>query len=281
MIDYSELALQIENGLNALTNDFNFSISAQIGDFKYQPKQGKIRQNNAPIVNGVMVIEPSDISPIKGFDSYEITSSIVLVVYKHYADEIYNIVLRYVTENKGNAFELTDDNGNTFACVVNFDMPTMNNLGQKPGVGNSVDIQVFAYYQLISDGVISNSCIIEIDGEKMLYLSAGIGNASEMYPANVGNDEFSLSTKTLQALSIAVKIPYRNTPKTVELVRDIMTGTLNKKYMLTYYDGLAFTKDKPFTAKITTQNMNISLQPQKIPAIDITATKVLGDINNE
>lgn len=272
MIDYSELARMIQDGLQSLTNDFTFAISAQVGDFRYQPKQGKIRVKNKPIINGVMVIEPSDISPIKGFDSYEVVSSLVLTVYKEYASEIYDLLLGYVTENKGTAFELGD-----FACVVNFDMPTINNLGQKPGVGNSVDIQVFAYYQLISDGVISNSCIIEIDGEKMLYLSAGIGNASQLYPANIGNTEFSLSTKTLQALSLAVKIPYRNTPKTVELVRDIMAGALDKSYTLTYYDGLAFTEDEPFTVQITTQNMNISLQPQKIPAIDITATQILGD----
>lgn len=269
-LNFQKLAQMWEEGLNALTNRYNFNIKSQTNNYAYQPKQGKIYHPNSPIISGTLVASGGSVLPIPDYDNYDIMANLSLICPEPFANDIFNILSEYIQDNKGTAFQLDD-----YAAVINFDTPTAGNLAMRAGAGTSVEIQTLVYYQFIANGLISNSAVIQIDGEKIVYLEASLGNKSTLYPANVGNNEFSKATRTEQQIGIRFVMPYRNTAKTVEIVRDLLNGALDKTYTLTYYDGIAYTQDLPFTAKFCTQDINMSLIPQKIPSIEIIVQQAL------
>lgn len=264
-INYAELALNIQEALNSLQTNYNFQIATQVGSYLYQPLKGRVYQANLPIISGVLVTEPSNLVPINQYNNYEVTCNLSIIVPKPYSKDIYELVTQYVLTNKGTSFTL--DN---YTVTVNFDMPTMGSLAIRAGAGDSLEIQAFVYYRLVSDGVISNDCIISIDGEEMIYFWAGVVNNVSLVTSNVNNNEFGTSYPESQVLAFSVKLPYRNTPKTIELVQEIFNKELTATHTLSYYDGLAFTEESPYTALFTAQNMQLNLEPQKIPVINIT-----------
>ncbi len=267
MIDYARLSAMITEKLNELSDKVQFNIGVQVGKYAYQPLRDNIREKEFPIISGTLVAQPTGMTAIKDFENYDVMALLTFTVPKSYIDEVYSTVIEYITENKGNAFTLDD-----YAVVSNFDFPSVSDLSIRPGAGSSVEIQFFCYYTLIKDGVISNSCVIKIDGEEMTYLSGSIGVAAELEAGNVKNGDYAKNTKTMQSLALFFDIPYRNTEKTVEIVKDVLSGSLDKTYAFQYYDGVAYTKEYPFETTITTKDINISFEPKKIPRITVTAT---------
>lgn len=276
MINYKQLTEYIQDGIQAAvtptggTAPYNITVNTQVGEYKYQPVQGKIRTQNAIEVTGNLLFRPSDTVPIHGLSMYTLTSHLEFVVPVQIAQDLCTSLQKYIDETVGTATAFTDTDGNKYAATLGFDTPVMSSRQIYPGVGNGVLLSCFIYFQLIKDGVISNQCVITIDGEPMLYLSAGIANTSQAFPANVGNNEYATSTKTMQTLALSIKIPYINTNIVKTLMREVFDGSLSATHTLTYSDGVAYLSTAPYTATINTSNMNISLAPNTVPSIDIS-----------
>lgn len=266
-IEYGAFARTIENALNEAQDKFNFSLAVQEGAYRYQPEQGRVYHPNKPIISGTLVTQPSALVPIRGYDNYELTCNLSILAPKPFAQEIYELLVAYVTEFKGTSF-----NVGHYTARLNFDMPTAGNPAIRSGAGDSLEIQTFVYGILIGNGVVGNDIRIALDGEPLYFFTLGLGNTAGLDSANIGNGEFVKSVKESQTFGMNIKVPYTNTPKIKELVGDMLNGNLDKTFDLTYSDGVAATEEAPFGTVITASNVNLSAEPGGMVILDIQFT---------
>ena len=274
------LALFFENLLNSSpTNNgrFDFNINAQLGEYKYQPRQGKIHVKNAPIINGTLIARPTEYVPIYQYDVFEHNSVLTFVVEEPFANDVYDIVDAVSYKLVGTTETIGD-----VKVQFNFDRPTMGAMESRPGVGSSVEIKLFMRALIHDTSVSSNSIRIWLKDttvsnswEELLVLQGAVANTSTLETANVKNDEFATSIKTMQSIVFNGKFAYRDTPILKRLVRDIFEGSIEKTYLFRYSDGVAFTGTNSDFAKFDVLSSQITLSFAKgaIASIDVNMTK--------
>lgn len=263
---YTEFSDRIAGLLEGINPDLDFEVSPQIGEFKYQPKQGKIHRPNNPIISGVLIARSDDLVPIEGYDVFTFTSLLNLTVYKELVQEVFNDISEFVSNYNGKTLAYNEEQD----LLLTFDTPTVSNLDQKAAAGTSAEIRLYITAVLYGSGVMGNdiSTFITHNGkaEKLDVLQGAWQLAKTNDSDNVGNDEYVRNVPTSQNLTLTLKVAYRKTPVLKQIVKDIHSGALKKEYTITYYDSAI---DESFTHVMTLTQGTLSFTPGVVSALDL------------
>lgn len=232
MIDTLNLAQAIADGLNALTDRFNFIVSLNEGKYRSTSLPCG-RSENLQKINGILLLNQGDILPLKGLNNYYLPAALSLLVPKTCLQEVFAIVRQYVQENVGTAVNFGD-----YTAIVGFDMPSAGVLSPVGGASWSVPIHTNVYFNLFKNGISSNSAKISVDGEEMIYYNLNVTRTREGSRNNITNSEEMKTQIERQQLSFAFTIPYHDTPVIKKLMKDAFQGSIPQTYGLKYYDPI-------------------------------------------
>lgn len=234
MVQLSEIAQLIENGLNdpTLQSKYQFVIAANNGDVKVarQTSQTTLPKH---IINGVVVPMSEVITPLKGLDMFNMSVGVRVIVQRNKANEILDIIQSFIYKNVGGEVTIGD-----YAAITRFDMPYMTGIEKTGTLGEAVTIYTTGTFLFIKDGVLDNQCNFYIDGEKMLVLSASLPREKILQTDAIEQEQEMTSVVNQQGLQFNLEIPYKKTPVTQQIMREILTGKIGAFHTLTYDDGI-------------------------------------------
>lgn len=229
MIDLQKLAQSISDGLNALSEDFNFVIGINAKD--YSPTVPPKRGNPVRVVNGLMISQQAVITPAKNLNNYFLPITFGFDVREQDLDKVQSVLMQYIRNIVGTIIEIDG-----WFAIVNYDLPTVGAIDVEGGVGSYAPIVTTAYYNVFQGNVASNNCKLLINGEEMVYYKMDVARSRFGEEDNEQNSEETYLWVQRQKISFALSIPYRDTPVCKEIVKDAFSGTVDKKYTVTYSD---------------------------------------------
>lgn len=274
-----KVAAFIQDYLEAKDTSKEYNIIPQIGDYKYQPKQGRIRKKQKPDVTGTMISRASDLVPIKGYNLFNLNALLTLIVPTSMIPSVYDAVCKFVVDYTGEPVDFGyDDTSTTPATHVPFMVeftctaPIIGERQQREGAGDSATVQLFLTIVAYGNAVLGNDIVLKIDGETIDVLQAA-AQISKSYDANnVGNAEKVQSYPTAQTLIINAKVAYRKSDVLKSLVKELFNGEVEATHNVYYADGAAFIEndqnDPPFEGAFTIEVVN-NFAPGVISSLDI------------
>lgn len=242
MLTNTTVADYLTEQLNAIgeAKQFRFKIYADAANFV-----------NSMTVQGVLVDVESSGLPVEGFTSrtytYAISFQVIDLKLGTRTKEFNDVVTQALTTLQGKAVTL--DNGQ---AVFTFDTPTTRGVGNEPGAGVVVYTGLRFKVLYTENATTTSNKVWLLDGMKMPYLEEAI----ELDKQGATNSIFGL--KASQSLPIKQTKFYRFTlpfdnasPICAQLQRDMLEGDMTKTYTLSYYDGVSFTEDAPYTTTVS------------------------------
>ena len=279
----SWLAKKLSDGLDALDNSRDYEILPQVGDYKYQPKQGKIRRKQKPIITGTLISRQDELVPINGYELFTVTALMTLVVRMSDVGDVLDYVSQFVMSENGKTVTYTDivddpnvagDQSHSYDVQYVLSTPTVVNLDQRQGAGTSAEIRLFITTVVSEEAIygskINLSVLVEGTTYERLQVLQGALQVVKTYRSNnVGNDEWVNNVPTSQSITITAKVAYRKTTKLTGIVGDILSGNLDKKYQIAYSDGAAYQESSPWIMNMTIGQGTVSWAPGEMGAIDL------------
>lgn len=246
MIELKDLALQIENGLNALGTDV-FKIFADVGEFQnyYRPENSN---DIYKYVNGILEVLSPSILPIKNLQVLTWSTRITFVLDADALDkdddgnfievtQIRSVLQKYMTQNNGVPFVYTDSESITFEMTPNFSGVTVGVISQLSPLGNALPIYLDLSYIMVESGINSNSVEILLNGENLYFELASLTRVRTADSNMFGNDTSTKQLTMANGISIGLNLPLLNTVQGLNLEQDILAGRNNIAQLVQYKRG--------------------------------------------
>ena len=280
---YRLIAETLEAKLEEDLTSYNFEIAVKVGSVQYQPKQGKIRAKNKPLINGVIIARPTELVPVKDYDSYELDCVFNLAVSPTIANSVFEEVLSIAKAYSGEILEIRDDQEVlTTSVLLTFNTPYMNAPDIKPGAGTTVDIKTAISALVFGNAVASNNIHFEIcvdpsaatpTYERLTVLTGAVSKVSTQELQNVTNDEQAVAINLSQTVTANASVIYQNTTALKQIVTDMFSGGLDKTYKMKYYDGVAILSTSPIIFDVLTSQVSLNFAAGTIATIEFNITR--------
>lgn len=274
MIEIKSIASLLKTGLNTIATAYfatnttaqkvSFEVYATEGDYKRATLD---RRTVVPTINAVLISMPGAITPLQGLNNFFMSLDLTLISPVANKDDVANILMEYMKSTAGATGTL-----DTYAYVINFSILDIEEAGQRPGIGHSVPMHTMVYFQFILNGVLSNNCVITINGETMIPLDYSIARVRIPETNNIANDKEMRAAVSGQGFQLNLNIPYLKTTVTSELIRDILGGVpllgggdLGKSYTVGYTDEV-YSISRTMVLKDAT----VSFQAGKVGVISLS-----------
>lgn len=143
-------------------------------------------------------------------------------------------------------------------------------------VGMHLNLQVNVSIQYTENNILSGEKHWLLNDSEIKYMSESILIEKDGRINKIQDSDFTQTLITGQTKYYNFEIPY-NTQNEVctTLQRDMLVGDLDKRYKLTYYDGVSFTKENPFSTTVSIfRNANSKSSKPKASFFNITFTDV-------
>lgn len=281
------LAGKVSDLLNAIDIKHTYDVQPQVGDYQYQPIQGKIRRKQPVIFSGTLISRQNELVPYEGYELFSVTSLLTFIVPKKYIPTVFGAVSKFVSDNNGSTVTYTVAQADLTekSYDVQFDLytPTVANLEQRQGAGTSAEIRLFVATTVAAEAVFGNAINLSINytkdvtvggnqttqsfTERLLVLQGAMQTVKTYDADNVSNEEYVRSVPTSQTMTITAKVAYRKTDMLQDIVRNVMKGDLDKVYNVSYSDGAAVPGKMTFD--VTIGQATVSFAPGEITALDL------------
>ena len=277
MIDLSGLATTLETQLNAIAarDNVGFTFDIKYAANKVGAQALKIYAPQAQIITGELDPMPSSVIPLQGLDIFYATHNLNILAPRDQLEQVLAIVQEFVEKNTGEDFTVGEYAGRAIYQMPNVSAP-YDNISMK--FGNAVTLQ--ADYLFVKNGVFSNSIIIELDGEKMFALNWSVRNDKTPSSNNIVNNPILTVQAQTQSVQYTWGMYYTNTPIIAELVKEIHGDKpLGQTHTLTWYDGVAYTRESPKTSTVVLVTGICSGSAGDIPQLEVHFTNAtqVGD----
>lgn len=244
MISVEQMATIIQNQLNEVSADlpFDFLIHASMGDY-LAAEGGSQKQLPKPLINGVVQALPSSIIPLQAVKSYVATQMLTIIAPtqpnapENGIAQVLNAVQGFVESQAGFTGSMTDDDGLNYSYIFAPQLPQVGQLSDDIGFWY-IPITVSLTWQFIAGGVTSNQIEITVDDENVILLEGGFSRTRICETNNKSNSEELTSTATQQGLTLRIVVPFIRSGLGAKLVSDMLIGSLDLIYTVTYDDGL-------------------------------------------
>lgn len=267
----SQIAKIIEDGLNALTTNYEFVIQYTVGDFQV-PKPSTPRSKNLPIINGILTQVPGDIDAVANLKSYRLSAILTLVPNIAQAETCRACLEKIAVDMTGGAVSLTSEDGTSYAGIAYIGTPNVGGIVQGGEDGREVPITTTVVYQLIAQGVVSSDVHFKLDGEELLAIQSAVGRANLLQSDAVANYEEMLSTDNSSACNFTFLLPYRKTPVIARIVDEIMRHQFGTVHILEYVDDyLSSTIDNAYYGyAVILKDGSLNVEAGKVVSISVT-----------
>lgn len=283
LLIYQIIAETLEAKLETVLSTYNFEIAVQIGDVKYQPRQGKIRKANKPIINGILIARPTELVPVKDYDSYELDCILSIAPSAPVSKAAFDSLLYIAKDNSGEIIEIRDENEVlTTGILLTFNTPYMVPTDIKSGAGVSPEIRLAISALVYGKAVVSNQIHFEIcvdpsavtpTYERLQILTGAVSNVATQELQNVANNEQATAIKTSQTVSSNLRVIYQDTAALKQIVSDIFNAPLDKTYKMRYYDDVAILSTSPVVFDILASQISLNLAAGTIATLDFNLTR--------
>lgn len=290
------LANQIADDLAEIDGTRDYKIAPQLGGYKFQAKQGKIRHPQKPPFSGVLISRPDNLVPIHGYELFTISSMLKLTVPIGDEPGVLNALGQWVINNNGLTVSFRDieddpntngEQGHVYDVQYSLSFPNVQNVTQRQGgPGTSSEITLLITTEVSHEAVRGNDVKVGIvyteNGTEKTEFFQVLQSAWQVIKSydndNAGNDEYVTSSPTSQTLTLTLKVAYRKTTKLMEIMNDILDGDLQKAYVVSYSDGAAVQHETPKKITMTLGQGTQSNAPGVLAALDLVFYKkvVLG-----
>lgn len=243
MISNLKVAKILEDNLNEIgkSKECEFRIFAGTGKYKASDER----------IQGVLNVNEGEIKPVEGYVNILYKASLEFPLSSMYGnsfvDDVNGILLDLTSTLNGKEQAL-DSGRATFV----FSSPSIGNLQTRPVVGESVILSLNFTINYTENGVSAKQKVWLLDGVVLPYLNESVDLEKTGEVKNVFGDKSTQSLPTKQTKYFGFTLPYKtDNAACVQLQKDILSGDMQKIYTLSYYDGVAYTENEPFTAKVT------------------------------
>lgn len=255
MVTTSQLANELQNRLNNFAGtlngrDYKFIIRTNAGDYEHSTG-GTQKKLATLLINGLLIEQTSTPIPLKGLDSVLLMQTLNILIpcdmtgdKQNRIEYAMNALNAFVSDVAGNAGNLSDSKKNKYAYVLSVSTPYVGQEALESEIGYCVPVSLQVSWQLIKDGVLANNVTMKMKAKGsaanptvVVLMDGAIVRTRTGDSSNVDGSEEMKTEVTQQGLTIKVIMPYKRGDVSAMLVRDMLTGALQRVYELSYDDG--------------------------------------------
>ena len=261
MITNEQMAGELTTRLNTYAGNvngrpFDFLIHSNEGNFRAFASDGTQRSRSTILINGVLGEQISTPLPLQGLGSTLITQTLMFIIpidkslqtgRADYAIQAINAFVQDVAGLSGTLQDGADgdDNRNTYAYVLSVSTPYVGQEENFVELGRAVPVTCQVTWQFILNGVVANNIklTLKLSGSNdtpmpIILLDGAITRTRVGDAVNVDGSSEMQTAITQQGLLWRIVTPYkRGTNASSQLYSDMLNGTLETKYTLTYDDN--------------------------------------------
>lgn len=284
MVTTSQLANELQNKLNKFAGtlngrDYKFIIRTNVGDYEHSTG-GTQKKLATLLINGLLIEQTSTPIPLKGLDSVLLMQTLNILIpcdmtgdKQNRIEYAMNALNAFVSDVAGNAGNLTDDSGNSYAYVLSVSTPYVGQETIESEIGYCVPVSLQVSWQLIKDGVLANNVVIKMGVKTattpVVLMDGAIVRTRTGDASNVDNAEELKTQITQQGLTLKVIMPYKRGDVSEVLFKDMLHGTLSQTYAVSYSDVIN-SQGLTITWKMVAREITASLTSGK--GITVSAT---------
>ncbi len=264
MLNNQEVCNFLNNALNSVLNteSYKFNIYSEMGDSKDDKS-----------IQGVLTCQAPQLMPVKDVVVGHYVYNIELSVPSSKTNKNLIIVEKQLNEvaKKWNGAEVDFEQGKG---TLQFTLTNTGSFDTKSLVGGFIPLKFTLSVTYTEDVVTSVSKHWLLDGVEIPYLSEDVMLEKDGITKSVQGKNYKETLLVGQTKFYHFRIPYKKGVATT-LQKDILKGDLEKTYQLEFYDGVSFTKDDPFKARVSIyRNANTGSQKPKESVFDIIFSDV-------
>lgn len=266
----SQIAKNIEDGLNALQTKYQFVIQYTVGDFQV-PQPSTPRVKSKPIINGILTQVPGDIDAVANLKSYRLSAILTLIPNVAQAEECRACLENLAVNLTGSAVALIGSDNTHYAGIAYIGTPNVGGIVQGGEDGREVPITTTVSYQLIAEGVVSSDVHFSLDGEELLAIQSSVGRANLLQTDAIANYAEMLSTDNSSACNFTFLLPYRKTMVIAKIVDEILRHNFGAVHYLEYVDEyLSETLSERYSYAVILKDGSLNAEAGKVVSISVT-----------
>ena len=228
--------------------DFRFLVHCDECDLQAKTEKTQ-RQLPTILVNGVLIEQSSTPVPLEGLDCVLLMQTLQVLVpcdeqrVSGRAEYALTALNAFVADVAGNVGILTDENGKSYSYVLSVSTPFVGTENYFGDVGAAIPVSLQISWHFILDGVLANNVKMKlgVKGSTTQYsvvlMDGAIVRTRTGDSTNVEGSEEMKTEITQQGLTIKVIMPYKRNDVSEVLYADMLRGSLERIYTLSYDDS--------------------------------------------
>lgn len=242
MLELTEVAKWLTDKLNdkGLLNTpiYTFNINAEIG-----------KNKGENVVSGVLISETPKITTVPNVKDYKyrmrVTLSVTAPTGNYNLKNVEKIVGDVVEEYNGKEIQFENGKG-----LVTFTLTGAKDFKIEAGQGGIVPLTFYLDITYTENVVTSGSKVWKLNGMVIPFLSESVIIEKNGRTNPINNRRYQQTFMTNQMKWYHFRFPYTDSELCTMLQKDILDGDMNKRYTLTYYDGVSYTEANPYTTTV-------------------------------
>lgn len=261
MLKIQEVANFLNSELNLINPDYSFDIKAEIG-----------KRENADAIYGIISTTKAVPSVDENTVEYEFT--VELSVPSAQTNENIIKIEEIIGELK-NKFHMKNYTFGGGKGLLSFTLARPKDYQIKYVVADEVPLVFTISTNLIRGGVGSGDKHWLLNGLEIPFITENVSIEKDGRTNSINGESYTKTLMTRQTRYYRFSFDYDNSELCVMLQKDLLDGKYDKVYNLTYYDGVSFTEEQPFTTSVSIfrNGMTSSAKP-KVAEFDITFTDI-------
>lgn len=242
MLELTEVAKWLTDRLNekGLLNTpiYSFNINAEVG-----------KNKGEDVVNGILYSETPKITPIPNVKDYKyklrVTLSVTAPTANYNLKNVEKIIGDVAETYNGKEIEFANGKG-----LITFSLTGTKDFKIDAGQGGIVPISFYIDINYVEGLITSSGKVWKLDGLVIPFLSESVIIEKNGRTNPINDRRYQQTFMTNQMKWYHFRFPYTDSELCTMLQKDILDGDMNKRYTLTYYDGVSYTEANPYTTTV-------------------------------
>lgn len=269
MIEVQQIADFLNTELNNIgkSQGYNFDIKAEVG-----------KRTNENAIYGIVSTTKAD---ARVDENVDYVFAVELSVPSAQSNENVINVEKIIGEFK-NKFHMKNRAFGGGQGTLLISLATPKDYQIKYVVGDDVPLVFSISTTFIRNAVGSGDKHWLLNGMEIPFINESVSVQKEGRTNTIHGESYTKTLLTRQTRYYKFKFDYDNSELCIMLKKDLLNGKYDKVYTLTYYDGVSFTQEQPFTTSVSIfMNGVSSSNKPNVSEFDITFTDVTNEVESE
>lgn len=269
MIEVQQIADFLNTELNniGVSQGYNFDIKAEVG-----------KRTNENAIYGIVSTTKAD---ARVDENVDYVFAVELSVPSAQSNENVINVEKIIGEFK-NKFHMKNRAFGGGQGTLLISLATPKDYQIKYVVGDDVPLVFTITTEYIRNAVGSGDKHWLLNGMEIPFINESVSVQKEGRTNTIHGESYTKTLLTRQTRYYKFKFDYDNSELCIMLKKDLLNGKYDKVYTLTYYDGVSFTEEQPFTTSVSIFMNGVSNSNKpNVSEFDITFTDVTNEVESE